>query len=71
MTKRQKRISGDEIPKELLKTPDQPVSLILRSGQVYYFRIMKINEFSLEVADMRNIRKEINFENIDEIILDI
>lgn len=71
MAKRQIRIPADGIHSRLKVVPDHPATVVLRNGQVFYLNILNIRDLSLLVSDMRNIKKEIEIKDIDEVIIDI
>lgn len=70
MAKRQRRIPGHEINDGLKEILNQPLSLVLKGGEVFFVHIKKIMAHHLSVEDQKNGKWELAIENIQEIIID-
>lgn len=70
MTKRQMRIFTQEIPSGIEKIKNLPLSIIMKSGAVFLFRILEMNNNHLLVEDMRQQRHNIKISDIEEIVLE-
>lgn len=70
MTKRQMRIYTNEIPSVIDKFLNLPVSVIMKTGAVFLFRILKMNDDYLKVEDLRKKIQKIKITDIEEIIIE-
>ncbi len=70
MTKRQLRLYSQDIPSGIDKVINLPVSFIMKSGAVYLFRILEMNNGFLKVEDLRTQIQKIKISDVDEIIIE-
>jgi hypothetical protein len=70
MTKRQLRLYTQDIPSGIEKALNLPLSIVMKTGEVYLFKILEMNNGYLEVEDMRKLRQKIQISDIEEIIIE-
>jgi hypothetical protein len=70
MAKRQMRLYTKEIPNGINKVINFPLSIVMKTGAVFFYRILKMENDHLKVANMRKQIKNIKISDIEEIIIE-